>query len=189
MKPAKQDPDIMTRVFLDAIRRIWGQTGLTEEIVERMRSLWATPELIRCALDGLALIHPPRRHTVGSAGFDLVADITEPLRLHQHHVAKVPTGMRIAIPSGMEGQVRLRSSLSQQGVILVNGVGTIDSDYRGIIHVPLLALCGDYMVQPGERIAQLVLAPVWMGELDIVEAGELPASSRGEGGFGSTGRM
>lgn len=176
-------------IFVDAIRRVWRQTGLTEEIIDGLRQIFQHPAKILASLQGLALVHPPKRMTAGSVGWDLIADIPEPVYVSSSSVVRIPTGLTVSIPLGWEGQVRIRSSLSMAGVILVNGVGTIDQDYRGVIHVPLLALCGDYMVKPGERIAQIVISPVWQGELDTVDAEQLPPTPRGAGGFGSTGRM
>src|SRR5882672_6605990 len=99
----------------------------------------------------------------------------------------VPTGLAFAIPQGFEGQVRPRSGLARKhGVTLTNAPGTIDSDYRGEVQVLLVNL-GDapVVIQPGDRIAQLVIAPVSVAELD--EATELAETSRGAGGFGHTG--
>jgi dUTP pyrophosphatase len=129
----------------------------------------------------------PERASPGSAGLDLRAALTEPLRLEPGAVALVPTGFVLEIPPGWEGQVRPRSGLAvRHAVTLANPPGTIDSDYRGELQVALINLGpAPYTVTRGDRIAQLLLAPV--PEVDIVEADELTASDRGDGGFGSTG--
>lgn len=100
----------------------------------------------------------------------------------------IPTGWAVAIPPGFEGQVRPRSGLAvKHGVTVANAPGTIDADYRGELKVALINLgTEDFLVEQGARIAQLVIAPV--AHASIVEAAELQATARGEGGFGSTGR-
>lgn len=130
----------------------------------------------------------PDYATAGSAGFDLRAAIDEALWLAPGARALVPTGIRLAIPAGYEGQVRARSGLAlRNGLALPNAPGTIDSDYRGEIGVLLVNL-GDRPVRlrRGDRIAQLVIAPV--ARARIVETDALPGSDRAGGGFGSTGR-
>jgi dUTP pyrophosphatase len=130
----------------------------------------------------------PSYATPGSAGCDLRAAVAEPLVLAPGGRALVPTGIAVAIPDGYEGQVRMRSGLAiAHGLTLLNGPGTIDSDYRGEIRV-VLANAGSEQVTiaRGERIAQLVIAPVVRARLE--KTGELPATSRHTGGFGSTGR-
>jgi dUTP pyrophosphatase len=125
--------------------------------------------------------------TPGSAGFDLRACVAEPLTLEPGTRHLVPTGFRVAIPAGHEGQVRPRSGLAvRHGLTLLNSPGTVDSDYRGEVKVLLVNLGAEaYTVERGDRIAQLVLAPMVAAE--GVEAEELPATARGEGGFGHTG--
>ena len=128
----------------------------------------------------------PRHQTAGAAGMDLRAD--EPVELAPGERALVPTGIAVAIPAGYEGQVRPRSGLAlRHGVGMVNAPGTIDSDYRGEVGV-ILVNWGTETVRlaRGERIAQLVVAPVTRAAL--VEVTQLPDSPRGAGGFGSTGR-
>ncbi len=128
----------------------------------------------------------PRYETAGSAGLDLRAD--EPFSLAPGERRLVPTGLALEIPPGFEGQVRPRSGLAvKHGVALVNAPGTIDSDYRGEVQVILVNL-GQAPVafDRGDRIAQLVIAPVTRVELEVVD--ELGATGRGSGGFGSTGR-
>jgi dUTP pyrophosphatase len=130
----------------------------------------------------------PSYATPGSAGCDLRAAVTEPLILSPGGRALVPTGIAVAIPDGYEGQVRMRSGLAMaHGLTLLNGPGTIDSDYRGEIRV-ILANVGSEQVTiaRGERIAQLVIAPVARARLEKTR--QLPATSRHTGGFGSTGR-
>lgn len=130
----------------------------------------------------------PAYATEGSAGMDLRAAITEDLTLAPGARALVSCGIRIALPEGYEAQVRPRSGLAlRYGVTLANAPGTIDADYRGTVAVILINL-GDepFVVRRGERIAQLVIAPVARAEL--AEVDELPDSARGEGGFGHTGR-
>jgi dUTP pyrophosphatase len=128
----------------------------------------------------------PRYETAGSAGLDLRAD--EPVSLAPGERRLVPTGLAVEIPHGHEGQVRPRSGLALRlGVGMVNAPGTIDSDYRGEVGVILV----NHGREPvsfarGERIAQLVIAPVVRAELVVVD--ELGDSSRGAGGFGSTGK-
>ena len=130
----------------------------------------------------------PGYATPGSAGLDLYAAVAAPLRLAPGARALVPTGLAMALPEGYEGQVRARSGLAlRHGLAVLNAPGTIDSDYRGEIGVILVNL-GDAPVElaRGERIAQLVVAPVTRAEIREREA--LPASGRAAGGFGSTGR-
>jgi dUTP pyrophosphatase len=128
----------------------------------------------------------PRYETGGSAGLDLRAD--EPVALAPGERKLVPTGLSVEIPLGFEGQVRPRSGLALRlGVGMVNAPGTVDSDYRGEVGVILV----NHGREPvsfarGERIAQLVIAPVARAELVLVD--ELGGSDRGAGGFGSTGK-
>lgn len=128
----------------------------------------------------------PRYMTDGAAGLDLLADA--PCSLAPLQRARVPTGLALAIPPGYEGQVRPRSGLADKlGVTILNAPGTIDSDYRGELQVLLVNLSDKPVeIARGDRIAQLVLARVERAE--IVEVSELAATSRGAGGFGSTGR-
>jgi dUTP pyrophosphatase len=128
----------------------------------------------------------PRYETDGSAGLDLRAD--EPVALEPGQRALVPTGLALEIPPGFEGQVRPRSGLAaRHGVGMANAPGTIDSDYRGEVKV-ILINHGQAPVrfERGERIAQLVIAPVARATLVVAEA--LGDTGRGAGGFGSTGR-
>lgn len=133
--------------------------------------------------EGLPL---PARATPGSAGFDLraAAEVTIP----SGEWRVVPTGLALAIPEGWEGQVRPRSGLAvKHGITVLNGPGTIDADYRGEILVPLVNHGREpFMLTRGERIAQIVFAPVPDVELRPVET--LSAAQRDDRGFGSTGR-
>ena len=134
--------------------------------------------------EGLAL---PCYATEGASGLDLAAAVEEDTVLQPGERALVPTGFRFEIPEGFEGQVRPRSGLAARaGVSLVNTPGTIDADYRGELKVIMINLGSEpFVVRRGERIAQLVIAPV--ARATIEEADELQASLRGHGGFGHTG--
>lgn len=131
----------------------------------------------------------PSYATAGAAGLDLRAALAEELRLEPGARALVPTGFLVAIPPGFEGQVRARSGLSLKlGLTVLNGPGTIDSDYRGELKVILINLGHDPVsIERGVRIAQLVIAPV--ARVSACEVAEFddPAPERGQGGFGSTG--
>jgi len=129
----------------------------------------------------------PRYATGRSAGADLFAAVDEPLTIGPGERALVPTGLVVAIPEGYEGQVRPRSGLAlRHGVTVANAPGTIDADYRGEVRVLLVNL-GDapFTVSRGDRIAQLVIAPV--ARVTFVEATFSLRTDRGSGGFGSTG--
>jgi len=133
-------------------------------------------------------LEPPGYATAGSAACDLRAAIEASLLILPGGRARVPTGVAVAIPEGHEGQVRMRSGLAHdKGLALLNAPGTIDSDYRGEIQIILANLGAEAVtLERGERIAQLVFAPVSRARFERVE--ELPASPRGHGGFGSTGK-
>jgi dUTP pyrophosphatase len=135
--------------------------------------------------EGLEL---PAYATPGSAGCDLRAAIAETLTLLPGGRTLVPTGLAVAIPEGYEGQVRMRSGLAlDKGLSLLNGPGTVDSDYRGEIRLILANLGAEPVtIARGDRMAQLVIAPVARARLQKVD--ELPATSRHTGGFGSTGK-
>nr|WP_321512297.1 dUTP diphosphatase [uncultured Hyphomonas sp.] len=137
--------------------------------------------------EGLQL---PAYETAGSAGMDVRAAVPEgePMVLAPGERAMVPTGLSVAIPQGYEIQVRPRSGLAaKHGLTCLNTPGTIDSDYRGEIKVILVNLGQDaFTIQRGERIAQLVLAPVTRLAWQAVDS--LDETERGAGGFGSTGR-
>ena len=132
----------------------------------------------------------PRYKTGGAAGMDLAACLASPLTLAPGRTARVPTGLQIALPAGHEGQVRPRSGLAaRHGVTVLNAPGTVDEDYRGEVQV-LLINHGDkaFTIQSGDRIAQLIVAPVTHVEIETVQnEAALGGTERGEGGFGSTG--
>jgi len=130
----------------------------------------------------------PSYATDGSAGCDLRAAIETDLTITAGGRALVPTGISVAIPPGYEGQVRMRSGLAyDRGLALLNAPGTVDSDYRGEIRVIVANLGSEPVtVRRGDRIAQLVFAPVARASFDQVS--ELPKSARDTGGFGSTGK-
>jgi dUTP pyrophosphatase len=138
-------------------------------------------------LDGNDDLPVPARATAGSVGVDLRAAVLAPLEMAPGERALVPTGFAIALPERYEGQVRPRSGLALKlGVTLLNSPGTIDSDYRGEIAVVLVNLGQSKVaIRRGDRIAQLIIAPVTRPAFDLVA--ELPESSRGAGGFGHTG--
>jgi dUTP pyrophosphatase len=136
---------------------------------------------------GLAL---PAYQSAHSAGLDLLAAVPEdaPLTLSPGEYALVPTGLTMALPVGFEAQVRPRSGLAaKHGVTVLNAPGTIDADYRGEIGVLLINHgSAPFVIRRGERIAQMVIAPVSRAE--FIPAASLNATERGSGGFGSTGR-
>ena len=129
----------------------------------------------------------PEYATINSAGMDLKANTDEPIVLGPLERQMVPTGLYIALPEGTEAQVRPRSGLAaKNGISVLNSPGTIDADYRGEIKVILINLSNEkFVVNPGERIAQLVIAKYERVEWD--EVAVLDETERGEGGFGSTG--
>jgi dUTP pyrophosphatase len=129
----------------------------------------------------------PRYMSAGAAGLDLASAADGPIEIAPGGRVAVPTGLAFAIPVGYEGQVRPRSGLARKfGVTLTNAPGTIDSDYRGEVQVLLVNLGQEpFLVQPGDRIAQLVIAPVTLADLE--EAESLDDTVRGAGGFGHTG--
>ncbi len=133
----------------------------------------------------------PQYKTAGAAGMDLAACLATDdatLTIGPGEIVKVPTGIAIGVPRGYEGQVRARSGLSSaHGVAPVNAPGTIDSDYRGEVLVPLINLGREaFVVTHGLRVAQLIIAPV--AHAAVVEVSTLDETVRGSGGFGSTGR-
>lgn len=130
----------------------------------------------------------PYYATAGSAALDLHACIDAPVTIPDGGSVLLPTGLAVSIQENHVGIVAIRSSMGvRHGIVLSNGVGIIDSDYRGPIHVGLHNLGKTpYTVQPGDRIAQLMIVPVTRHEVEVVE--ELDDTPRGSGGFGSTGR-
>ena len=130
----------------------------------------------------------PRYQSADAAGMDLHAALDQPVRVEPGRTAVVSTGLAMAIPRGFEGQVRPRSSLARRhAVTLTNSPGTLDADFRGCVEILVINHGREpFTINPGERIAQLVIAPVLQAQL--VEVDELPTTERGAGGFGSTGR-
>ena len=141
---------------------------------------------IKCVASEGAVI--PQYKTSGAAGADICALLSESVVIKKGERAMIPTGLFFAIPEGYEVQVRPRSGLAaKNGVTVLNTPGTIDSDYRGEVKVILINLGNeDFTVNNGDRIAQIVVAPVTIGEFEQVS--ELDETERGTGGFGSTGR-
>ena len=130
----------------------------------------------------------PQYATSGSAGMDLTAGINNAVKINPMERKLIPTGIIIELPEGYEVQIRPRSGLSiRHGITLINCVGTIDEDYRGEVCVALINLSDNpYEIQPGERIAQMIVSRVEKAE--IVEIEEYSLTTRGSGGFGSTGK-
>ena len=129
----------------------------------------------------------PQYATPQSAGMDLRANLEEPITLKPLERQLIPTGLHIALPAGYEAQVRPRSGLAlKKGITVLNSPGTIDADYRGEIGVLLINLSqDDFIVNDGERIAQMIIARHEQGE--FVEVDVLDETERGEGGYGHTG--
>ncbi|MCI5224951.1 MAG: dUTP diphosphatase [Candidatus Electrothrix sp. AR4] len=129
----------------------------------------------------------PGYASVQAAGMDAAAALSEDTVLRPGEIRLVPTGFAVALPEGFELQVRPRSGLAvKHGITVVNAPGTIDADYRGEVKVALVNLGQiSYTVRRGDRVAQLILAPVCQARLQVVQ--ELEATERGSGGFGHTG--
>lgn len=129
----------------------------------------------------------PRQMSVLAAGLDVCAAVGEPIELKPGDIRLIPCGFAMALEPGYEAQVRPRSGLASKfGVTLINTPGTIDADYRGEVHVPLVNLGQKaFVVERGMRIAQMVVMPVPM--VEVVEVDELDQTERGQGGFGHTG--
>ena len=130
----------------------------------------------------------PHYETIGSSGMDLVAFLKTPIKITPGKSKLIPTGLSIAIPDDTEVQIRPRSGLAaKSNISVLNTPGTIDSDYRGEIKVIIYNHGNDdFIINNGDRIAQMVLSPVIKMELE--EVNDLPETLRGEGGFGSTGK-
>ncbi len=130
----------------------------------------------------------PKYETTGSAGMDLRANLKTEITLKPLERALIPTGLFIELPHGYEAQVRPRSGMSiKHGITMINCVGTIDSDYRGEIKVPVVNLSNEsYTLKHGERVAQMVLAKYETAVLESVDV--INETDRGVGGFGSTGK-
>mgnify|MGYP001158728232 CR=1 FL=1 len=147
----------------------------------------AEVEILFAKLDQDA--HEPTRGSNSAAGWDLRA--LEETIIPKGMSAKIRTGLAVAIPEGWEGQIRSRSSLGAKGMIMPNGVGTIDSDYRGELLV-LATWIGEgenFIVSKGERIAQMLIAPIPKTTYKEVDIDQLSKTERGAGGFGSSGRF
>ena len=129
----------------------------------------------------------PQYKTGGAAGMDLTAYLEEPVVLAPGERALIPTGLYMALPEGLDAQIRARSGLAiKQGVGLVNGIGTIDSDYRGEVKIALINWGQEPVtIEPGDRIAQMVIASYVRAEIRLCD--KLPETERGAGGFGHTG--
>ncbi|MDR0958607.1 MAG: dUTP diphosphatase [Clostridiales bacterium] len=129
----------------------------------------------------------PSYMTAGAAGLDLYANIAEEVIIRQLEIKAIPTGVKISIPEGYEAQIRPRSGLAlKHGITMINAVGTVDSDYRGEIVVPLINLgVQDYTVKRGDRIAQMVITKFEKAEFVITE--KLDETERADKGFGHTG--
>ena len=130
----------------------------------------------------------PEYKTEGAAGMDIMASNMEPVTLKPLERALIPSGIKIELPRGYEAQIRPRSGLAiKSGITLSNCVGTIDEDYRGEVCVGLINLSNeDFTIKRGDRIAQMLIAPVVRADIQVL--GELSATARGTGGFGSTGK-
>lgn len=130
----------------------------------------------------------PSYQTKDSAGADLRAYLPFAFELHPGMIIPISTGISVAIPKGYEMQIRSRSGWASRGVVVANSPGTIDSDYRGVVKVLLQNNSNESIfIQPNDRIAQAVIAPIIQAEWLVVD--ELDATERGEGGFGHTGGM
>lgn len=129
----------------------------------------------------------PEYKTEGASGMDLKAYLSQPVTLHPMERMLVPTGLYMELPPGYEAQTRARSGLAiKHGIGLVNGIGTIDSDYRGELCIPLINWGSeDFVINDGDRIAQLVIARYEKVEVELTDS--LEETERGEGGFGHTG--
>jgi dUTP pyrophosphatase len=126
--------------------------------------------------------------TAQAAGFDLAAAVSAPTKIEPGKIELIPCGFAMAIPPGYEAQVRPRSGLaSKHGITLINSPGTIDSDYRGEVHVPLINHGQEtFTIEPNMRIAQMLILPV--PQVQMIEVEDLDETARGTGGFGHTGR-
>ena len=129
----------------------------------------------------------PAYQSEHASGMDVAAAVSKPVELKPGEIQLLPTGFAVAIPVGYELQVRPRSGLAvKQGLTIINAPGTIDADYRGEVRIGLINLgCEVQVIKRGDRIAQLILAPVVRARLEVVE--QLPETVSGSGGFGHTG--
>lgn len=130
----------------------------------------------------------PKYMSEGAAGMDLYAAVIEPVTIHKGEIKLIPTGLKIALPNGYEAQIRPRSGLAlKHGITLVNTPGTIDADYRGEIKIIMLNVgTEDFVIQRGERVAQMVINQIEQIQWELTA--ELEESARGAGGFGHTGK-
>lgn len=149
---------------------------------------WKRELSVELCVKGPTDVPIPRYMSQGAAGMDLAVAGETQIRISPGSRALVPTGIRISLPAGYEGQIRPRSGLAlEHGLTVLNSPGTVDSDYRGEIKVVLANLGQqEVTINPGERVAQLVIAPVVRVEWKVVD--DLPPTSRGDGGFGHTGQ-
>jgi len=143
--------------------------------------------VLRVRRVGAVEVPLPEYQTPGAAGLDLRAALTEAVTLAPGERRLIPTGLTIAVPPGFEAQVRARSGLAlKHGIAMLNGVGTIDSDYRGEVGAIVVNLGQEpFVIEPLARIAQLVIAPVARAQIELSVS--LEDTQRGGGGFGSTG--
>ncbi len=155
-----------------------------------LRPMTHTVQIALTTLPHFAGLALPAYETALSAGMDVRAAVPEgaPVTLQPGQRDLIPTGLAIALPAGFEAQMRPRSGLAlKHGITCLNSPGTIDADYRGELKVILINHGAEpFVIKRGERIAQIVIAPVTQGVWEIVET--LPETARGAGGFGSTGR-
>lgn len=140
---------------------------------------------VKIKLDGGSV---PTYETKGSAGCDLKAHLDAPITLNPGERRLIPTGIYIELPEGVEAQIRARSGLSiKHGITMINGVGTVDSDYRGEWNIPMVNLGNEpYTINDGDRIAQAIFSKYETCDFEIVD--EINETERGEGGFGHTGK-
>lgn len=135
-------------------------------------------------------IELPSYKTEGSSGMDLRANITSPVIIKPMERYLVPTGLIMEIPTGYEGQIRARSGLAiKNGITLINAIGTVDSDYRGEIKIPIINLGTEpFTIEKSDRIAQLVIMKIEKAKLNIIDSDkDLTETIRGQGGFGHSG--
>ncbi len=162
-------------------------TALKTEQTDERVDILAAPTVRVKRLPHGADLDLPRYETALAAGADVRAAVSEPVILQPGERHMVPTGIAIALPPGWEAQMRPRSGLAaKHGIACVNAPGTIDADYRGELKVILINHgAEDFTINRGDRIGQMVIAPVWQARFEEVE--ELDETARGQGGFGSTG--
>jgi dUTP pyrophosphatase len=138
-------------------------------------------------LDGNKDLNLPSYESEGSSGMDIRANVKDPVVIGPGEIKFIQTGLAVSVPPGFEAQIRPRSGLAlKHGIGMVNSPGTIDSDYRGEIGIILINWGREpFVVREGDRIAQMIIARVY--QADLIEAEDLDATSRGQGGFGHTG--